>query len=275
MNSRTRDIIEAIYTRYHKPEYLGLDPIEYVRAFSDPADIEIAGLLASSLAYGMVETIRSSVRSIFAITGKNINDFVRSTSFTRKQIFFRGFKHRFNDGFDISLFFECLRPALEAHGSLQGLFHEVNGHGDETIERPLNEFVRRLKNWAVSKSRTTSKSFDHLLPLPEQGSACKRLNMYLRWMVRDNDGIDLGIWKTVSPARLIIPVDTHVAKAARRLHLTTRTTVDWRMAEEITGQLKKIDPSDPVKYDFSLCRWGMTDARLSDKRNLFHGKKYR
>jgi uncharacterized protein (TIGR02757 family) len=261
MNSQTRAIIEAIYTRYHKPEYLGLDPVEYVRAFSDPADIEIAGLLASSLAYGMVETIRSSVRGIFAITGKNINDFVRTTSFARKQKFFRGFKHRFNDGFDMSLFFECLRSALEAHGSLQGLFHDVNSHGDGTIAWPLNEFVKRLRNWAAKNSKITSKSFNHLLPLPAQGSACKRLNMYLRWMVRDNDGIDLGIWKTVSPARLVIPVDTHVAKIARKLHLTTRTTVDWRMAEEITGQLKKISPSDPVKYDFSLCRAGMKDFR--------------
>ena len=263
MNSQTRDIIEAIYTRYHKPQYMELDPIEYVRAFTDPADIEIAGLLASSLAYGMVETIRSSVRGIFAITGKNINDFVQSTSFTRKQKLFRGFKHRFNDGYDISLFFECLRPALEAHGSLQALFHDVSSHGNGAIVRPLNEFVKRLRSWAAENSRTTSKSFNHLLPLPEQGSACKRLNMYLRWMVRSNDGIDLGIWNSVSPAMLIIPVDTHIAQIAQKLHLTTRTTVDWRMAEEITGQLKKISPSDPVKYDFSLCRAGMKDFRHS------------
>jgi uncharacterized protein (TIGR02757 family) len=266
MNAKTRDIIEAIYTRYHKPQYMELDPIEYVRAFSDPADMEIAGLLASSLAYGMVETIRSNVRSIFAITGKNINDFVRSTSFARKQKYFRGFKHRFNDGFDMALFFECLRPALEAHGSLHALFFDVSSQGDGSIAEPLNEFVKRLRSWAAQSSRTTTKSFNHLLPLPAQGSACKRLNMFLRWMVRSNDGIDLGIWNSVNPAMLIIPVDTHVAQIARRLHLTTRTTVDWRMAEEITGQLKKISPSDPVKYDFSLCRAGMKDFRSNTMR---------
>ena len=97
--------------------------------------------------------------------------------------------------------------------------------------------------------------------MPEAGSSCKRLNMYLRWMVRENDGIDFGIWNGASAAMLIIPVDTHVAAIARRLKMTRRNSADWRMAEEITGVLKKISPSDPVKYDFSLCRAGMVSFR--------------
>jgi uncharacterized protein (TIGR02757 family) len=264
MNAETRLLIESLYARFHKPHYMGLDPIEYVREFKDPLNIEIAGLLASSLAYGKVETIRQNVRTIFTITGKNIRDFVGAAPFSRKQKLFRGFKHRFNDGFDMALFFECLRPALKAHGSLQGLFNAGDVKKKGAIALPLNQFVIRLKNWATQISGTTKKSFNHLLPLPSEGSACKRLNMFLRWMVRPDDGIDLGIWKNVSPSRLIMPVDTHIAQAARRLRLTTRFTADWRMAEEITENLKKLDPSDPVKYDFSLCRWGMTNSRQGD-----------
>jgi uncharacterized protein (TIGR02757 family) len=265
MNHRTRELVEALYRQYHKPQYLGLDPVEYVRNFKTPADIEIAGLLASSLAYGKVETIRSSVSGIFEKTGNHIADFIHSTTFSQKRSIFRGFKHRFNDGSDIALFFESLRPALAAYGSLLALFRDGD-RGADTVGPPLTEFVGRIRSWAIDINGEPRRSFQYLLPLPSEGSACKRLNMFLRWVVRGDDGIDLGIWNTISCARLIMPVDTHVAKAARRLHLTTRLTVDWRMAEEITAQLKKIDPFDPVKYDFSLCRWGMVDSRTGSKR---------
>ena len=267
MNPRTRDIIESIYSRYHKPKYLERDPVQYVREFKNPLDIEIAGLVASSLAYGRVEIIRSSIRRVFSVTGKNLVDFVQSTSFSRKRKLLQGFRHRFNDGFDLALLFECGREAIQSYGSLQALFLAgltPSGNGD--IKQPLDEFVGRIRTYALKINRRSRKSFEYFFPFPKEGSACKRLNMFLRWMARDNDGIDTGTWNAVHPSMLVIPVDTHIAEIGGRLSLTTRRTEDWRMAEEITGQLKKISPSDPVKYDFSLCRAGMDDFKSSLKR---------
>jgi uncharacterized protein (TIGR02757 family) len=266
MTPTTREILESIYTRFHEPQYLGLDPVQYVREFEQPLDIEIAGLLASSLAYGRVETIRENICRVLKVTGKNLQDFVRSTSFSRKQKMLGGIKHRFNDGFDIALLLECSRKAIQSFGSLQALFLNGLKPDDTTIKRPLDEFAMRMRAWAVKKTGASRKSFEYFFPFPREGSACKRLNMFLRWMIRKNDGIDTGIWGSISPALLVMPVDTHVACMAQRIDLTTRMTADWRMAEEITGQLKKIDPSDPVKYDFSLCRAGMDDFRSCLKR---------
>jgi uncharacterized protein (TIGR02757 family) len=266
MNSTTRDILESIYIRFHKPQYLGLDPVQYVREFAQPLDREIAGLLASSLAYGRVETIRENICRVLKVTGRNLHDFVSSTPFARKQKMLDGIKHRFNDGFDIALLLECSRAAIQSLGSMQALFLQGLKPGDVSIKRPLDEFATRMRAWAVKKAGASRKSFEYFFPFPREGSACKRLNMFLRWMIRKDDGIDTGIWGGVSPSMLVMPVDTHVASMARRINLTARRTADWRMAEEITGQLKKIDPSDPVKYDFSLCRAGMDDFRSCLKR---------
>ena len=251
------ETLDDIYDRFHKPEFMRMDPIEHVRKFSDPRDIEIVGLLASSLAYGQVEIIRSSIERILWAIGGNIGDFVRATSYGDKREMLKNFKHRFNDGNDIALLLECVKRALREKGSVQALFIEGMRKDDQNIKNALNEFVKKMNSWAVGTGKVTGRSFRHLLPLPSAGSSCKRLNMYLRWMVRNNDGIDFGIWREVSPAMLVIPVDTHVASIARRLKMTRRKSADWRMAEEITEALKKISPFDPVKYDFSLCRAGM------------------
>jgi uncharacterized protein (TIGR02757 family) len=266
MDPKTRDILKTIYSRYHKPQYLGLDPVQYVREFEIPADTEIAGLLASSLAYGRVETIRENIRRVFKVTGKNLVDFVCSTRFSRKQQMLRHIRHRFNCGFDLALLFECLKKAIQTSGSIQAVFLQGMKPEHGNIARPLDEFALKMRAWAIKIAGTSVKPFEYFFPLPREGSACKRLNMYLRWMIRKNDGIDMGIWGSVSPAMLVMPVDTHVACLAGSLGLSTRRTADWRMAEEITGQLKKIDPDDPVKYDFSLCRAGMSDFRSCNKR---------
>ena len=253
--------LDDIYARFHKPEFIRMDPIEYVRKFREPRDIEIVGLLASSLAYGQVENIRKNIERVLCVTGNAVSDFVCATSFKDKREMLKAFKHRFNDGADIALLFECIKRALCEKGSIQALFAEGMRESDRNIKNALNEFVKKMNAWAIDIGGETGRSFRHLLPLPSAGSPCKRLNMYLRWMVRENDGIDLGIWRDVSPAMLVIPVDTHVAAIARRYKLTSRKSIDWRMAEEITATLKKISPFDPVKYDFSLCRAGMVSFR--------------
>ena len=253
--------LDDIYARFHKPEFMRMDPIEYVRKFREPRDIEIVGLLASSLAYGQVENIRKNIERVLSVTGNAVSDFVCATSFKDKREMLKAFKHRFNDGADIALLFECAKRAVREKVSIQALFTEGMRKGDTNIKNALNEFVKKLNAWAIDIGGETGRSFRHLLPLPSAGSPCKRLNMYLRWMVRKDDGIDLGIWRDVPPAMLVIPVDTHVAAIARRYKLTGRKSIDWRMAEEITATLKKISPFDPVKYDFSLCRVGMISFR--------------
>jgi uncharacterized protein (TIGR02757 family) len=130
-----------------------------------------------------------------------------------------------------------------------------------TIKKPLEHFTEKIRRHASRLAPARQKSFEYLFPSPQSGSACKRLNMYLRWMVRKKDGIDLGVWENVPVFKLVIPVDTHVARIARNIGLTRRTTVDWRMSEEITLNLRRFDPADPVRYDFSLCRSGMVDSR--------------
>jgi len=132
---------------------------------------------------------------------------------------------------------------------------------DKTVKRALDGFSGEMLDLSQKIYPAQEKSFEFFFPAPCNGSTCKRLNMYLRWMVRRSDGIDLGIWKNVMPAALIMPVDTHVAAVAARLGLTSRKTVDWAMAEEITDALRLLDPDDPVRFDFSLCRAGMVDFR--------------
>jgi len=261
MSQSLKSVLEEIYARYHKPRYMQLDPLEFVRNFTGARNREIAGLAASSLAYGKVEIIRENIQRIFSITGKDLVDFTRSTTFLRKNKLFSGFKHRFNSGADIALLFDCVRKAYERNGSLESLFCEGMHPNASNIRESLNEFVKKMHQWRRTMDKSDSPSFAYLFPLPQRGSACKRLNMYLRWMVRPSDGIDLGIWKKVKASKLVIPVDTHVAAIAQRLGLTRRKTADWAMAEEITSMLQKINPSDPVKYDFSLCRYGMVNFR--------------
>jgi len=255
-----RVFLENQYARYHRPSYLRLDPLSCLKGFTSAGDLEIAGLAAAVLAYGRVEIIIRSVSAVFKRTGRSITRFSADTSLAHKQRVFRGFRHRFNDGNDLALLLHAVGTIVNDYGSLEQLFIE-GGPWHDTIKNPLEHFTKGIKQRAVQLAPTRQKCMSFLLPSPESGSACKRLNMYLRWMVRPADGIDLGVWKKVPPSKLVMPVDTHVTRIARDIGLTKRATVDWRMAEEITARLRSFDPEDPVRYDFSLCRTGMVDCR--------------
>jgi uncharacterized protein (TIGR02757 family) len=229
-----------------------------VRRYRKPAEREIAGLVASSLAYGRVEQIIRSVDKVFEAAGPSLRRFSTDTSLTEKRRRLAEFKHRFNDGNDMAALLHAVGNAVEQYGSLETLFKKCLATRKE-YRQALAAFRGELRARAMCGAGSKPRSpFDYLLPCPSRGSACKRLNMYLRWMVRRDDGIDLAVWRTVSPAVLVMPVDTHVARTARRLGLTGRRTPDWRMAEDITECLRAVDGDDPVKFDFSLCRYGMT-----------------
>ena len=259
--ARLKEFLEQQYQLYHRPEFLRLDPLICIRDFSGPADIEIAGLVASVLAYGRAETIIQNVSGIFKRTGTSVAAFAVDTTLPQKQRLLRNFKHRFNDGRDIALMLHGAGRIVKKYGSLESFFIRRLDPAAPTVREALSHFVAGLLKQARSVEPDTSASFGFLLPSPASGSACKRLNMYLRWMARSSDGIDRGVWKRVPAAKLVMPVDTHVARITAGLRLTARSAADWTMAEEITGRLRACDPFDPVRYDFSLCRSGMVDFR--------------
>ncbi len=250
--------LNSIYKKYHKPEYLELDPLVCVRKFRDTRDIEIAGLLASCLSYGRVEQIIRSVDSIITIMDNQPYSFCVNTSYKLKKSKFRGFKHRFNTGDDIAALLEAAKLAIREQGTLQVLFLSGLQQPNHTFKHAAHNFTQSLKKYA---GKSHNDSFSYLLPSPMSGSACKRLAMYFRWMVRPDDGIDFGVWKSVSPGILVIPLDVHVGRVAVELGMTKRKNLDWKAAEEITSFLRTINPEDPVIYDFSLCRYGMLRMR--------------
>lgn len=250
--------LEFFYKKYHTPLFLNTDPVQCVHHFSSPRDREIAGLVTSALAYGRAEIIIRNCEWVFGKTGLKIAEFVTETDYSEKKKVFKGFKHRFNDHIDLSALLECISVVLKEYGTIENLFSEP---GSCSVKESLNHSTRFFKELGEKLIGSRKKSFEYLFPSPESGSACKRMNMYLRWMVRLDDSIDFGIWKNFSPSNLIIPVDTHIASIATTLGLTRRKSADWQMAQQVTRALRRIDPCDPVRFDFSLCRVGMIDFR--------------
>ena len=245
-----KKFLETQYRSYHRPEYLRLDPLICMGRFKDPRDIEIAGLVAAALAYGRAEIIIRNVQRIFEVTGPHPAVFAREVTLSRKTELLRDFRHRFNDGLDIALLLHSAGSLCKRHGSLESLFASGLAANADTIKDALDNFTTTIRLEALQLAPERKKSFNYLLPSPASGSACKRGNMFLRWMVRRPDGIDLGAWKRISPSRLVMPLDTHVARIARSLGLSRRRTADWRMAEEVTAKLRRLDPDDPAPLRF-------------------------
>lgn len=265
--ARKKELLKMQLDRLYKTfdmAFLETDPLEFVHRFSKPEDQEIVGLISSSLAYGRVEGIRRSVEKVLAVTGGEPHAFTMAFKPGRDAKAFDGFVHRFTRGSDISCLIYFAKQMIEECGSIGGFFLKGYRSGCENIKEALAAFTENalsLDSAPVYGTRTLRKEAGvrFFFPTPEDGSACKRLNLYLRWMVRRGDGLDFGLWKEVDPAHLIIPLDTHIARISRNLGLTARANPGWKMAEEITGKLKRLDPADPVKYDFALCRLGILE----------------
>jgi len=257
----SKNKIESIYRQYHKPEYLGLDPLVCVRKFDDDANREVVGLFASALARGQVETIVSKVDGLIELMDDDPASFVKGTSYAEKRNAFKKFKHRFNNGDDVAALLEAVKMMIKKYGSLGTCFNDCLKRSDGQLKDALTLFTDKL-NVVLKEDRGTRPGF---IPSPSNGSACKRMVLYLRWMIREDDGIDLGVWKDISPSILIVPVDTHIEHIAKTNGWTNRVFVDWRMAEEITAALRKFDPDDPVKFDFSLCHERIVQLRKGGK----------
>jgi len=241
--------LERLYRAYNSRRWVHPDPLEYLYHYRDPLDQEIVGLIASCLAYGRVAQILRSVNWVLDKMGPSPYQFLQSTRTGSLQKRFRNFKHRFTTSEELIALFTGMKHVLGRYGSLYACFLYAFEADDEDILPALSRMVRELT--VGFKGRCNS-----LLPLPEKGSACKRLNLFLRWMVR-KDHVDPGGWGDVPAAKLIVPLDTHMYRICFPLKLTSRTNADMRTAMEITQAFRSVQPRDPVRYDFALTRLGI------------------
>lgn len=237
-------------------ETISPDPLELPHRFKDRNDIEIAAFIASVFAYGSVTQILKTLENIFEIMNNDPYNFVLSYNHKKDKKLFSNIKHRFYTSEDIAAFFAGLNKIYETYGSLNYLFLLYYFEKADNIKGALSFFSNNLTDIVIKASNHSSQGIKFMFPDPLKGSACKRQNLFLRWMIR-NDELDFGFWKEIPTSKLIIPVDTHIAQISQKLKLTSRKNVSWKMAEEITNNLKKFDENDPVKYDFALCHIGM------------------
>lgn len=252
-----RAVLDAQYDDFNR-EDSAADPVHLVRRYTTPADLEIAGFCAAALAFGRVASVLQSIERLFAILGPSPAAFVRQFE-PAAHPELRPLVHRWVTGRDLAALLLVLRRMVEASGSLEGFFVERYSPGDPDIGPALDELCRRALAFdlsAVYGRRRANLGVCHFFPRPSAGSACKRLNLFLRWMIR-RDAVDLGVWTRVPASKLVVPLDTHVIRLGKCLGLTGRTTPGWKMAAEITGALRALSPDDPVRYDFSLCHIGM------------------
>lgn len=241
--------------RFFDKSQLSPDPLEFPHRFGNFYDIEISAFISSTIAYGNIKQIENSLEKLHSVMGKSPYDFVMNFSNNEGEKLLKNFKHRFYTSNNILQLFKILKKVYIKYGSLNNLFFLHYSKEDKNIKNSLSFFSLSFYQLAEEKKIQT-RILKFMFPDPLKGSACKRMNLFLRWMVR-NDELDFGLWKNILPGKLIIPVDTHVAGICKELKLTTRKTVSWNMAEEITENLKKFDPFDPVKYDFAICHIGI------------------
>ncbi len=257
--------LDQLYETFNIPDS-ATDPIQIVKRFERPDDREVVGFCAASLAFGRVASVLQSIERLLSIMGDRPAEYVRAFDPHRDGPAFKGLVHRWTRDTDLVALVWILKQMIDRSGSIEAFFADGVGNDDAPggdVEAALDAFSIRALALDLKGvyGRTVPKrpGACYFFPRPSAGSACKRLNLFLRWMVR-KDALDLGVWSRVSAARLIVPLDTHVIRVGRCLRLTRRVSPGWAMAREITGSLRQLDPEDPVKYDFALCHLGMMNA---------------
>jgi uncharacterized protein (TIGR02757 family) len=253
--------LEQAYSDAPWDLWIAKDPVYFVRWFADPRDQEIAGLIAAGLAYGRIGSIMPSVERVLAAMDWQPWRFVTECDPECEPERFADCTHRFHTPRSVVVTLAVVRRALERHGSLQSLFLKGYSEHHEDTRPALTAFVDSLRGFANDLDDAWLDGagvygLRHFLASPADGSACKRLNLYLRWMVRSGPP-DVRAWPEVSPAKLLIPVDVHVARISKCLGWTTRSAADMRMSVEITNVLRRFDPTDPIRFDFVLSHLGM------------------
>jgi uncharacterized protein (TIGR02757 family) len=253
--------LERLRLRYGA-SYLGSDPLEFPRRFQNSLDREVAGLVASSLAYGNVKVIRRSVERVLTSLGRNPGTTAARGGARDMLRRLEGFRHRWTRARDVACLLTLAGRMIEARGSLGAFFAETYAEGDMAGSlRRFSERALALDHDGLYRTRKipAGAGVRFFFPNPETGAA-KRLNMYLRWMARPDDGVDLGLWSFVPTRDLVIPLDTHIFRIGTHLGWTERKTPGFPTALEITRSLKRFDGEDPVKYDFALSRLGILEG---------------
>ena len=254
--------LDRLYDDYNREDSAS-DPVHRVRPFAAAEDREVAGFCAAALAFGRVASVLNSIDTLFAIMGAHPAAFVRGFDPAEPHPELRAMVHRWTRGADLAALLWILRQMLERSGSIEGFFVEGLHGGDEDIGHALDRFSTRALAMdvrpAYGRKLPKRPGVCYFFPRPSAGSACKRLNLFLRWMVR-SDAVDLGVWTRVPRSKLIVPLDTHVIRLGRCLRLTNYLSPGWKMAADITRALRELDPDDPVRFDFSLCHVGMMNA---------------
>lgn len=247
-----KEFLDEKVVLYNRPDFITSDPIQIPHLFSRKEDIEIAGFLAATIAWGNRKMIIANAKKMIALMGDSPYDFVMGHEEHHLEPL-ESFVHRTFNGTDFTTFIKALRHIYGNYNGLEGVFatHAKNN----SLQPAISEF-KKVFFETPHQSRTQKHVSD-----PLSGSAAKRINMYLRWMVRnDNAGVDLGIWKSISPAALSCPLDVHSGNVARKLGLLTRKQNDAKALAELDARLRLMDASDPVKYDFALFGLGVFES---------------
>jgi uncharacterized protein (TIGR02757 family) len=252
-----QELLDDKYRFYNRPEFIETDPIQIPRAFSKKEDIEIAGFIAAAIAWGKRPMIIRNANKWLEMMDNAPYDFVMNAS----QKDFKpllGFVHRTFNGDDALFFMTSLQNIYKNHNGLEAVFEKGLQHKFENPKNysSLYGALNHFRNVFMS-SPHLARSGKHIAN-PSKGSAAKRLNMYLRWMTRqDKQGVDFGIWRSIEAKHLMIPLDVHSGRVARKLGLLIRKSDDWKSVEELTANLRQFDANDPVKYDFALFGMGV------------------
>jgi uncharacterized protein (TIGR02757 family) len=258
---RLRSALDALYDGFNAHQSVS-DPVWFVHRYRRNDDREIAAFIASALAFGRVQSVLNSVEGILTAMGPSPADFTRAFDPARDRGTFDHLVHRWTNGPDFAALVWILHQMLQRNGSIEQFFVEGLPAGAIDISEGLQSFSTRalaMDLKPIYGRRKPRPGVAYFFSRPSSGGACKRLNLFLRWMVR-HDRVDLGVWSKVRPSQLIVPLDTHIIRIGRCLGLTRRASPGWRMAVDITAALRALDAEDPSKFDFSMCHLGMMNG---------------
>lgn len=250
-----KSLLDEKYDLYNRTDFIAEDPVCIPHAFTKKQDIEIAGFFAAVLAWGQRKTIINKCKLLMDMMGNSPHEFVLNHSEDDLKSLMR-FKHRTFNDVDTLYFIHFFHEFYQKHDSLEEAFLQAKPTDSDFMKHSLTAFHHFFFNSELAPQRTRKH-----IATPERKSACKRINMFLRWMVRQDDrGVDFGIWHQLKPKDLICPLDLHVDRVARELGIIQRKQTDWTTAMELTEALRKMDPNDPVKYDFALFGLGIMEG---------------
>jgi uncharacterized protein (TIGR02757 family) len=249
-------MLDQAVDQFNRPQFIEHDPISIPHQFTKLQDREIMGFWTAMLSWGQRPVIMQNANRLVQLMDGAPSDFVLNHQEKDRERFL-AFKHRTFQATDTLYFLEFFQQYYRQNTSLEQAFTRGLSHNALDISGALSAFHNQFFDHPFAPERTRKH-----ISTPSRGSTCKRLNMFLRWMVRnDNNGVDFGIWKQISPRQLLIPLDVHVDRVARRLGLLERTRSDWQSVLELTAALRAFDPTDPVKYDFALFGMGVLEAK--------------